>query len=51
LDGTRALAGQVTNAAGHVVTFAFLISGPKSTGHAAANAIDAAVVAIAASHL
>jgi D-alanyl-D-alanine carboxypeptidase/D-alanyl-D-alanine-endopeptidase (penicillin-binding protein 4) len=51
LDGMRALSGYVTDAAGHLVTFAFLLAGPKTTGPAAANAIDAAVKALAASHL
>lgn len=51
LDGTRALAGYVTDAAGHLVTFSFLLAGPRATGHAAANAIDTAVAALAASHL
>jgi D-alanyl-D-alanine carboxypeptidase/D-alanyl-D-alanine-endopeptidase (penicillin-binding protein 4) len=51
LDGMRALSGYVTDAAGHLVTFAFLLAGPKSTGHAASNAIDAAVRVLAASRL
>ena len=51
LDGMRALSGWVTDAAGHLVTFSFLVAGPLSTGHAAANAIDDGVRALAASHL
>jgi D-alanyl-D-alanine carboxypeptidase/D-alanyl-D-alanine-endopeptidase (penicillin-binding protein 4) len=51
LDGTRALSGWVTDAAGHRVTFAFLLSGPPSSGLRAKNAIDAAVTLLARSHL
>ncbi len=51
LDGTRALSGFVTDAAGHRVTFAFLIGGPPSSAGRGKAAIDRAVVALATSHL
>jgi D-alanyl-D-alanine carboxypeptidase/D-alanyl-D-alanine-endopeptidase (penicillin-binding protein 4) len=51
LDGTRALAGFVTDAAGHRVTFAFLVGGPLSSAAKGKAAIDQAVVALTASHL
>jgi D-alanyl-D-alanine carboxypeptidase/D-alanyl-D-alanine-endopeptidase (penicillin-binding protein 4) len=51
LDGARALSGWVTDAAGHLVTFAFILSGPKAALRSANDAIDRAVRALAASHL
>lgn len=51
LDGMRALTGFVTNAAGHRVTFAFLVGGPPSSAGRAKAAIDKAVTALATSHL
>ena len=51
LDGMRSLSGWVTNDAGHLVTFAFLLPGPLRLGLQARNAIDAAVQLLAASRL
>lgn len=51
LDGMRALTGWVVDAAGHQVTFAFLIGGPLSSATAGKTAIDRSVLALAASHL
>jgi D-alanyl-D-alanine carboxypeptidase/D-alanyl-D-alanine-endopeptidase (penicillin-binding protein 4) len=51
LDGMRALSGFVTNAAGHRVTFAFLVGGPLSSAAQGKAAIDKAVVALTLSHL
>ena len=51
LDGTRALTGFVTDAAGHRVTFAFLVGGPPSSATRAKAAIDKAVLALATSRL
>jgi D-alanyl-D-alanine carboxypeptidase/D-alanyl-D-alanine-endopeptidase (penicillin-binding protein 4) len=51
LDGMRALSGFVVNAAGHRVTFAFLVGGPLSSAARGKAAIDRAVVALAQSHL
>ena len=51
LDGMRALSGYVVDAAGHRVTFAFLVAGPLRSSHEAISAIDHSVRAIAASRL
>jgi serine-type D-Ala-D-Ala carboxypeptidase/endopeptidase (penicillin-binding protein 4) len=51
LDGMRALSGFVTDAAGHRVTFAFLVGGPLSSAAAGKAAIDKAVVALTTSNL
>jgi D-alanyl-D-alanine carboxypeptidase/D-alanyl-D-alanine-endopeptidase (penicillin-binding protein 4) len=51
LDGARALSGWVTDAAGHLVTFAFILSGPKAALRSANDAMDNAVRALAASRL
>jgi D-alanyl-D-alanine carboxypeptidase/D-alanyl-D-alanine-endopeptidase (penicillin-binding protein 4) len=51
LDTMRALSGYVIDAAGHRVTFAFLVQGPLSSGARGKAAIDHAVRALAASHV
>ncbi len=51
LDGMRALSGFVVNAAGHRVTFSFLIGGPLSSAYRARTAIDKAVTVLSRSHL
>ena len=51
LNGMRSLSGWVTDDAGHLVTFAFLLAGPLPQALQTRNAIDDAVRLLAASRL